>query len=482
MSRLVVVSNRVARPDESNDAQGGLVVGVRRALANRGGTWFGWSGKVTDSSQPLTHSRDGNTEYVTTELTRNEYQGYYQSFCNEILWPLFHLALGFVEFEKSDYAIYRRTNSRFADELVEHLGAPKMTWVHDYHCIPLGRFLRMRGVDGAIGYFHHVPFPDWDLLRVLPVCEELLEDYLSYDMIGFQTENDKLSFINCLVRAFGAVVSEDGRYAWVKGRSVRIEVLPIGIDVDDLIELADTNRENADSMRLQQALNGRSLIIKACRLDYSKGILNAFKGYERFLDNNPKRIRRTNLLAITPVSRHECRGYAELNLALQRASGRINGRFADIDWVPLKHMMTGYPRSRLMGFFQLADIGLVTPTRDGMNLVSKEFVASQKEEDPGVLILSSLAGAAAELDAAVIINPYHIDAIAAAINQALSMSLEERKERHQALIAKLHVFDIDDWTDSFLSMLTQTASNRAVEMDENDTKHDWSENKDVATG
>lgn len=483
MIRFAVVSNRVARPDVLDDAQGGLVVGVRRALNRDGGTWFGWSGEVTESLRPLHHVRDGNKDYVTTNLTHNEYEGYYQHFCNEILWPLFHLALGFVEFEKSDYAIYRRTNSRFADEFVEKLGVPQMTWVHDYHCIPFGRFLRMRGVDTAIGYFHHVPFPDWDLLRVLPVCNELLEDFLSYDLIGFQTENDRLSFLNCMVRAFDALVSDDGSTAWVQGRRIRVEVSPIGVDVDGIAGLASTNRSNPESRRLLEALNGRKLIIKACRLDYSKGLRNAFRGYERFLENNAEWKRRTSLLAITPVSRFECRGYSELKRSLELSSGRINGKFADIDWVPLKHMMTGYPRDRLMGFLSLADIGLVTSTRDGMNLVCKEYVACQQADQPGVLILSSLAGAAAELDAALLVNPYQTDAIAKAIKQALDMPIEERRERHQALLDRLQAFDIDMWVQSFLVKLKETAQSRELDMPKTEnTEEEFRETRNVAAG
>lgn len=477
MNRLVVVSNRVALPDVVDDAQGGLVIGVRRALSRNGGTWFGWSGNVADSLRPLRHTRDGKTEYVTTDLTDSEYKGYYQHFCNEILWPLFHLALGFVEFNKSDYATYRRTNSRFADEFVENLDTPEMTWVHDYHCIPLGRFLRMRGVEGSIGYFHHVPFPDWDLLRVLPVCSELLEDFLSYDTVGFQTENDRLAFLNCMVRAFDALVSDDGKTAWVQGRKIRVEVLPIGIDAQSVQSTAEKNRNNPESLRLLEALNGRKLIIKACRLDYSKGLLNAFKGYERFLEDNEKWNRRTSLLAITPVSRHECRGYSDLKQSLEMASGRINGKHGDIDWVPLKHMTTGYPHDRLMGFLGMAHVGLVTSTRDGMNLVSKEYIAAQDGEDPGVLVLSSLAGAAAELDEAVLVNPYHTDAIAKAIRSALEMSLAERRERHEALVEKLNRFDIDAWVDSFLSSLREMAKNRELELTDIEQQDEWAQEK-----
>ncbi len=483
MTRLVVVSNRVALPDEIDEAQGGLVVGVRRALSRNGGTWFGWSGKVVDSLRPLNHLRDGKTEYVTTDLTEGEYRGYYQHFCNDILWPLFHLALSFVEFDKADYAIYRRTNSRFADEFAENIVSPEMTWVHDYHCIPLGRCLRMRGIDGAIGYFHHVPFPDWDLMRVLPTCNELLEDFISYDTVGFQTQNDRLSFLNCMVRAFDAVVSEDGKTVWVLGRKVRVEVLPIGIDVNGIQATAQESRSNHESQRLVEALNGRKLIIKACRLDYSKGLLNSFKGYERFLEDNQKWKRRTSLLAITPVSRYECQGYSDLKQSLELASGRINGKHGDIDWVPLKHMTTGYPHDRLMGFLRLASVGLVTSTRDGMNLVSKEYIASQDVSDPGVLVLSSLAGAAAELDEALLVNPYHTEAIARAIRQALEMSLAERCERHGALLEKLHRFDIDAWVDSFLSSLRDMASNRALEFTEIENEQDLAkENRDVAAG
>jgi trehalose 6-phosphate synthase len=352
---------------------------------------------------------------------------------------------------------YLRANQTFAQKLLPLLKPNDLIWVHDYHLIPLGRLLRERGVRRPLGFFLHIPFPNIDMLRVLPNYADLLRDLTSYDVIGLQTENDLRSFRSGIQHLFGDdAVKRDGTVQ-VNGRVVRAEVFPIGVDVE-AIQASAVKAVNTEVVkRMQVSMLDRALMIGVDRLDYSKGLVERFAAYERLFEFYPENLGRITYLQIAPLSRTEVSAYGEIRQALEQAAGRTNGRFADTDWTPIRYLNRNFPQATLTGFFRASDVGLVTPLRDGMNLVAKEFVAAQDPDDPGVLVLSNLAGAACELDAAMLVNPYDVNAVSHAMQVALSMSVAERRERYEAMIAVLKRDDIATWTRRFVEALESVA-------------------------
>ena len=430
MSRLVAVSNRVAQPKRGKTS-GGLAVAIWSALQDHGGVWFGWSGETSegDPAEPKV-SRSRNIQLVTTDLKEDDFEAYYNGFGNDTLWPLLHFMLGYFKYSQSQYEAYCRVNRCFAERLVPFLAADDVVWVHDYHLIPLGGELRRAGVRQPIGFFLHVPFPNFDVIHALPCYEEILRALATYDVIGFQTERDLWSFQDCLTQPeIGGAVLRDGRVT-AFGRTFRAEVFPISIDVDACQSWAAGNMDHSQVQRLAKSIGNRRLIIGVDRLDYSKGLELRFRAFENLLLTDPELRRHVSLLQIAPPTRTGVRTYDQIREKLEQASGNINGRFADIDWIPIRYLSRLYDRQILMSLFRMARVGLVTPIRDGMNLVAKEYVASQDPEDPGMLVLSNLAGAARELDAAVLVNPYDKGGMSDGIRRAIEMPLEERRARY----------------------------------------------------
>ena len=453
MARLVAVSNRVTVPRRAT-AAGGLAVGVLAAMRARGGLWFGWSGDLVDDTpgEPGVVNR-GDVAFATIDLPRRDYSPYYAGFCNGGLWPLFHYFVGTFQYSDEHYAAYRRVNACFAERLRPLLRSDDLVWVHDYHLIPLGQMLRDAGARQPLGFFLHIPFPHVEALRALPVYRDLVRGLLAYDLVGFQTASDLESFRAAVVDLYGAAaVSRDGSIR-VNGRRTSAEVFPIGVDVDEI------QRESRDALRheavrrMQSGLLGRRCIIGVDRLDYSKGLVDRFQCYERFLERHPDSLNHVTFLQIAPVSRGEVKAYSELRRSLEQAAGRINGRFADTDWTPIRYLNRNFPHEVLMGFLRNAQVGLVTPMRDGMNLVAKEFIAAQDPENPGVLVLSTLAGAARELGDAVLVNPRDSTGVAEGIAQALAMPLADRRERHHRMLEVLRRNDIHAWHTRFVKQL-----------------------------
>jgi trehalose 6-phosphate synthase len=350
---------------------------------------------------------------------------------------------------------YESVNRTFAQKLAPLITPDDVIWVHDYHLIPLGRRLRELGVRRPLGFFLHIPFPNIEMLRVLPVYAELLRDLTSYDVVGFQTQNDLRSFQSGIEHLSGPeALRSDGRIR-VGDRTMRAEVFPIGVDVASVESEAVEASQAEVVKRMTDSLMGRALMIGVDRLDYSKGLVERFQSYQQFLEAYPDNLGRITYLQIAPLSRTDVRAYSEIRQALEQAAGRTNGRFADTDWTPIRYLNRNFPHSTLMGLLRAANVGIVTPLRDGMNLVAKEYVAAQNAQDPGVLILSNLAGAARELSAALQVNPYDTRAVSHAIQAALSMSLQERRERHAAMLQILKRNDIAAWTRRFVEALEQ---------------------------
>jgi trehalose 6-phosphate synthase len=445
MSRLVAVSNRISLP-RKGAAPGGLAVGVLAAMQARGGLWFGWSGDIVDEAphEPRVSARGGIT-YATTDLTRTDHDQHYLGFCNGALWPLFHYFVDKFQFVDAQHAAYQRVNRQFASHLLPLLRADDLIWVHDYHLIPLGRCLREAGGQQRLGFFLHVPFPHIEVLRTLPAYGELMRALLAYDTLGFQTARDLESFRSGVRELWGpGAIGADG-VVTAAGARTFAEVLPIGVDVDAVQRQATESQSLPSVQRMTAGLLGRKCVIGVDRLDYSKGLVLRFLAYERFLEANPGELNNVTLLQIAPVSRGDVRSYAEIRRTLEQSAGRINGRFADTDWTPIRYLNRNFPHDALMGFLRKGQVCLVTPVRDGMNLVAKEFVAAQDPDEPGVLVLSTLAGAAHELTGALLINPHDLQGVSDALRNALAMPLQERRERHQRMLAVLRQNDIHAW-------------------------------------
>ena len=457
--RLVIVSNRVTIPERNEKAAaGGLAVALREALEKQGGLWFGWSGDVKEAASAPRIAERGNVTYAVTDLTESERQSYYLGFSNRALWPLMHYRLGLTEFSRTDYAGYLAVNRRFAKVLIGLLRPDDIIWIHDYHLIPLAAELRRRGVTNRIGYFHHIPWPPAEVFGALPFAATLASTIASYDLVGLQTQTDVANLCGCLAAMCGAVV--DGARLRVGRRQTQVQAFPIGIDVEAFRKLAAASVRSATTplKATRQSLGERKLVVGVDRLDYSKGIVQRLEAFGHFLRSHPDQRGRVGLLQIAPPSRTDVPEYAELDRQSDEVAGRLNAALGEFDWTPIRVVKKAYSRNALAGFYRRAQVGLVTPMRDGMNLVAKEYVAAQDPADPGVLVLSRFAGAAHQLGEALIVNPYDTHEVAEAIRTGLAMPKSERIRRFEKLYDAIDATDIGWWTRNYLAALSGAAA------------------------
>ncbi len=454
--RLVIVSNRVTIPDRHEKVMaGGLAVALREALEQRGGLWFGWSGAVSEKAPVQVRQVErGNVTYAVTDLSETERQSYYLGFSNRALWPLMHYRLGLTEFQRGDYMGYLGVNRRFARALAGLIKPDDLIWIHDYHLIPLAAELRRRGVTNRIGYFHHIPWPAAEVIDALPFSATLIRTMAAYDLVGMQTEVDARNLIGGLVSLCGA--RTDGRRVRLGPRETSVQAFPIGIDVEGFRKLAAASaRQAATPLRAtRESLGERKLVIGVDRLDYSKGIVPRLEAFGQFLRNHPQERGRVSLLQVAPPSRSDVPEYAELDRLSDEVAGRLNAQLGEFDWTPIRVVKKAYSRKALAGFYRRAQVGLVTPMRDGMNLVAKEYIAAQDPADPGVLVLSRFAGAAQQMGEALIVNPFDSHEVAEAIRTALAMPKTERIRRFEKLYATIAATDIDWWTRQYLLALS----------------------------
>jgi len=454
LARLVVVSNRVAVPDRGARA-GGLEVAIRPALKRHGGLWFGWSGRVADDvPSPMKSVTQDNTSYVTVDLSKDDYQEFYNGFANRVLWPILHYRLDLAEFTRRDLGGYFRVNQYFASHLETLLRPDDVVWVHDYHLIPLARALRDRGYNNKIGFFIHIPFPPPEIITALPNHDQLIPALCHYDLVGFQTEVDAANFSRYIANECGLSWASGNSFHF-GNRTVAIGTFPVGVETGVLSRLARRAIETDFVRGVLESLSGRAMIIGVDRLDYSKGLPERMNAFERFLANFPEWRGKVTYLQITPRSRVGIPEYADMGRAVGEAVGRINGAYGEASWTPVRYINKAHSRTALAGLYRAARVGLVTPLRDGMNLVAKEFVAAQNAEDPGVLVLSRFAGAAHECAAALLVNPYDSEGVGNAINRALSMPLDERRQRHATNFKALVRNDLSHWSERFLRALNQ---------------------------
>jgi trehalose 6-phosphate synthase len=457
MSRLIVVSNRVSPPEpDSSGSQGGLAVALASALRQSRGIWFGWSGEQTpEFTGQINMRRAQGVTTATVDLEARDVDEYYNGYANRTLWPLFHYRIDLTEYDRQFDTGYARVNERFADTLLPILEPDDLIWVHDYHLIPFARALRARGITNRIGFFLHTPWPPMRLLTTLPRHHELVEALFDYDLIGFQTTEWMEAFTDYCAREGDGTLGPDGEVN-AFGRRTQAAAFPIGIDAEGFRRAAQSPEARAMARRMKTSIAGRAMIIGVDRLDYSKGLEERFQGYERYLADTPDALNRVFLLQIAPPSRDAIGSYQEIREKLDQLSGRINGAWAEVDWVPLRYVNRGYNRRELAGIFRTARLGLVTPLRDGMNLVAKEYVAAQDPEDPGVLILSRFAGAALEMPDALLVNPYSQEEIADAIRQGLAMPRDERIRRHRPLLESVQRGNVTRWREAFVEALKQS--------------------------
>jgi trehalose 6-phosphate synthase len=459
MSRLVVVSNRVAPITEGEPTAGGLAAGVLDALKQQGGIWFGWSGEITDNVASAANAERtvGPITLFTVDLSRRDYDEYYRGFANSTLWPTLHYQVVHARFDWTEFTGYRRVNQLFAEALAKLVQPDDLIWAHDYHLLCLAEALRAAGLRNRIGLFLHTPFPAPAVFMTNPAHAELIRAMCHFDLLGFQTEADRLAFADYLLREAAGATLDDGRLN-AFGRTVKTGVYPIGVHVDEVREQAQAPANQRYAARLRTSLLGRPLILSVDRLDYSKGLRQRFTAIEQFLEHHPHHQGQVVFMQIAPPSRGDIETYREIRRELEGEAGRINGRFAEVDWMPLRYLNRGFARNALMPLYAEAQIGLVTPLRDGMNLVAKEYVAAQDPDNPGVLVLSQFAGAARELDAALVVNPYDEVGVAAALDRGLAMQRDERRERHAAMLQVMRRNSLDAWRDRFEADLRGAAA------------------------
>ncbi|MFN4040576.1 MAG: trehalose-6-phosphate synthase [Brevundimonas sp.] len=454
MSRLIVVSNRVSAPkDPAAGSAGGLAMALSAALRKYDGLWFGWSGETVETFKAEAKFEDrAGVTVALVDLEAQDVDEYYNGYANKTLWPLFHHRVDLTAYERSFGEGYERTNARFAEVLAPLIEPDDLIWIHDYHMIPLARDLRRLGVTNRIGFFLHTPWPARQLLVTLPYHRRLVESLFDFDLIGFHTREWMDLFTDYVVsEAKGDVTGENGLECF--GRQVQVGVFPIGIDVDGFLEARNSTLGARTYDRMAASAVFRSMIVGVDRLDYSKGLEQRLVGYEEFLHKNPSMRGDVFLLQVTPISRDDVDTYQDIRGRLDALAGRINGEFADMDWQPIRYLNRTYRRDQLAGIYRAARVGLVTPLRDGMNLVAKEYVAAQNPEDPGVLILSRFAGAAEQMGEALLVNPFSREELSDAIKNALTMPLAERIRKWEALMKVVRDTDVSIWRDDFVQAL-----------------------------
>jgi trehalose 6-phosphate synthase len=446
--KLIVVSNRTAVDPKAR--AGGLAVAMWDALVETKGMWIGWSGQIYDfPSRKVKTVKDDGVEFALSDMTKQQYEGFYLGFSNSVLWPVLHNRLDLAVFDHSDFPAYREINRNFARIVRARAEPEDFVWVQDYHFFLLASELRKRQWSGQVGFFLHVPFPAPEVFRAIPEHAELARALCDYDIIGLQTRKDIENFKSFLSAECDAKIV-GGEKVEAFGRTITLRHCPIGIDGPGFANEVHSEAAKQAADRISRFLGQRQLIIGVDRMDYSKGLPQRFAAVGRMFDLYPETRGRTTFTHIAPPSRSVVDEYVHLRENLDQLSGRINGDYGDLDWIPLRYLVRGYSRQELAGLYNIARVGLVTPLQDGMNLVAKEYVAAQNPMDPGVLVLSEFAGAAEQMDQALIVNPHDTSGVAAAIKRGLDMTLEERKERWRALYDGVCQEDISWWRRRFL--------------------------------
>jgi trehalose 6-phosphate synthase len=451
---LVVVSNRVSRGKANEPMTGGLAAALLPVVERSGAIWVGSSGRVRDlvQKEPFAEIEAlGAGALALLDLPAAHYGGYYEGFANSALWPALHSRSDLIRVSHGDYLSYREVNAFMARALLRFNKPDTSFWVQDYHFLALGAELRELGVTGPIGFFLHTPWPARSIIEGVPHHRELIEAMLAYDLIGFQTDGDCENFLSYVSEDLG--LSIRGHVVTSRHGRTRLAVFPIGIDAEKFAQYAAKSIMHPDVSRLRRSLHGEKLAIGVDRLDYSKGLVNRISAFDRMWTERPALARTVSLLQIATPSRGAIEAYGNLQNDVARLVSDVNGRHGEVDWTPIRYLNKGFSQAVLAGLYRTAQVGVVTPLHDGMNLVAKEYVAAQNPVDPGVLVLSRFAGAANELDAALLVNPHDIDGMARTIAIALSMPVTERRLRYESMMKKLQKHTIQGWFSDFVDAL-----------------------------
>ena len=474
--RLVVVSNRLpvsVEPGAEGElavlpGSGGLVTALGPVLRDRGGRWIGWTGHSGGASLHAELQRvrsDLGYALEPVDLTAEEIEGFYQGLANEALWPLFHDLIGHCNFDPAFWPMYVEVNAKFARAIAGASGDADYVWVHDYHLMLVGRALDDLGVRRRLGFFLHIPFPPLDVFEKIPWRQEILEGLLHFELVGFQTERDLRNFLQCLEHRIADCqisATDDQATIRVNGREVRAGAIPISIDYADFLERAVEDPVSELVARVRMKLPSRHLILGLDRLDYTKGIPHRLEAFDTALKRYPELLGRVTLLQIVVPSRTGVGDYAELKDEIDRLVGRVTGDHAAAGWAPIQYIFRRLTQTELLAYYRACDVALITPLKDGMNLVCKEYCACSLEDD-GVLILSEFAGAAAELrEGALLVNPFDTSQVADAIHQAITMSADDRHRRMQHMRAQVRTHNVYRWVDRFLAMAARDGSRLGV--------------------
>jgi trehalose 6-phosphate synthase len=453
---VVLVSNRVADPHSGGPIEGGLASALLPAVQTFGAVWVGTRIRQSgsDRSEPLTSVTPlGAGTTARVELPAPIYQQFYRGFANSGLWPALHSRPDLIRTDDDEYTAYREVNRLMAVALKRFVQPGTQVWVHDYHFLTLAAELRRMGIDCPAGFFLHTPFPPRLAFSSVPHHRDLTRALLSYDLIGFQTEDDAANFADYVRQELGMSV-EGGLVART---NAHIAAFPIGIDARAFAEGAIKAAACPDIARLRASLQGSRLAIGVDRIDYSKGLESRLHAFDRLFRTEAHLKRRLTLLQVALPSRADISAYEKLRGRLAVLVSEINGRHGEVDWTPIRYLNKGFAQSTLAGLYRSAHVGVVTPLNDGMNLVAKEYVAAQNPLNPGVLVLSQFAGAAKQLDGALLVNPHDSDAVSQAVRHALAMDLDERRERWEVMMAVLQRTNVDCWFRDFLASLAATA-------------------------
>ena len=445
MGRIDIISNREPDPSKPERA-GGVAVALGGLSRSHSCVFAGWDGRIdTEIAPKFRHRRSGT--YVTTPLNPEEHHGFYLGYSNSVLWPVFHTRLDLAHFEAGFFKSYSEVNARIAATVAPLIRPDDLVWIHDYQFITLGLELRKLGIDVPIGFFLHIPFPSPQTFMAVPEHRDLAHGLAVYDLVGLQTKFDVGNMLNYLQQGVGGRLLPSGDVR-VFDRIVSVESFPIGINP------ADFERTRGHTFQAQ-GRPGVKRIIGVDRLDYSKGLPQKLRAFERFLTLAPQYRRKVVLTQIAPPTRESVDAYITIRKELESLSGSINGRFGELDWVPIHYIHRQVQRNKLAEIYRSSDVGLVTPLRDGMNLVAKEYVAAQDPSDPGVLVLSRFAGAAEAMHQALIVNPYNVEEMAHAMLTAIDMPLDQRVTRHASLLATVRQNDVETWSETFIAALAK---------------------------
>jgi trehalose 6-phosphate synthase len=463
--RLVLVSNRLPvqiKRDKSGwtaqPSTGGLVTALAPVLKNRGGVWIGWPGAMevedSDIEEVLSMgSMSAGYELKGVQMTSEEIEHFYYGFSNEIIWPLFHDLQSHCNFDPVFWKTYQDVNRKFSDAILKNVSSSDYIWVHDYHLFNVAKELRGMGMESGIGFFLHIPFPSLDMFLKLPWRFQILEALMAYDLVGFQTGRDRRNFFQCIKALFKDIsIKGKGQVVTVRyeDRSIRVGNFPISIDYDEFEQLAASQDVSDKAWYIHEDIPNRQIILGIDRLDYTKGIPNRLEAFRNALYRYPELRGKVTFVQVVVPSREEIPEYYGLKTEIERMVGEINGQYTRSNWIPIHYIYRSLERAELLAYYRTAEMVLITPLKDGMNLVAKEYCASNTEEN-GVVILSEFGGAAAQLQkGAILVNPYDIEGIADAIYQGFKMSREERKSRMKKLRQTIRRQGIFWWVDSFL--------------------------------